>query len=82
MKIHTLIAQRKGNYPGQYAPEVLAAIDENGTDINPEFISDAYGENKESGDFSSLAIIVIEVPDDEIDKRLNPADEAVQGQVV
>jgi hypothetical protein len=82
MKIHTLIAQRGCHYPGQYAPEVLAAVDENGNEINPGFLLDAYDENKESGEFSSLAIIVIEVPDDEIDKRLNPVDEIVQGQVV
>lgn len=82
MKVKILFAQRVCGYPGQYAPEVLAAIDEYGDEENPDYIVDTLKENELTEDFTSLAIIAIEIPDAHINKRLNPTDEIVKVKVV
>ena len=38
MKLLALYAQRKERYVGQYLPVVLAAIDKNGNDENPDYL--------------------------------------------
>lgn len=82
MKLHILFGQRKCVYPDQYAPEVIAAVDEYAFDENPDYIIDTAEENEESGDFTRVAIIVVSVPDEAITARLNPPElEAVAGTV-
>ena len=38
MEIRCLFAQRHCDYDGEYAPELLAAIDEYGDDDNPSYL--------------------------------------------
>jgi hypothetical protein len=38
MKIICLFAQRKEAYPGEYAPELLSAIDDVGDTDNPDYM--------------------------------------------
>lgn len=83
MKLHILFGQRKCLYLGQYAPEAIAITDEYAFEDNPDYILNAADENRASGDFSSVAILTVEVDDDAINARLNPLKpEAVKGVVV
>lgn len=82
MKILILMGQRKCLYPEQYAPEVLEAMDENGNDDNPDFLIDAERKYLKSEEFDALAIIVVEVSDLAIERRLSPKLPAIKGKVV
>jgi hypothetical protein len=76
MKVHVLVAQRKGMYPGEYAPEVLDAISEFAADDNPAFLNDLIGnlsENTGPGkdkEFSSYAVLNLVVPDSAVEDAL------------
>lgn len=54
-KIHILIGQRKGSYPEQYAPEVLAAMDELGDLENPEYLIEEHEKYRSSNEFGASA---------------------------
>ena len=82
MKLHTLIGQRKCSYPGEYAPEALAVADENTMDVNPEWMESERKKYEDSGEFSSIAIIVIYVHDYFIDEALFPQPIVVDGLVI
>lgn len=80
MKLHILFGQRKCNYPGQYAPELIAGIDEYGQNENPEYLEGEIMKAEISTEFTALAVIIISVPDSAITARLNPPEpEAVAG---
>ena len=65
MEIICLFAQRKCQYDGEYAPELLAAIDEYWDDDNPEFIDEAKEKADKDNSFSFSKIMTITVPDKE-----------------
>jgi hypothetical protein len=80
MNIHILVGQRKAAFAGEYATEVIAAIDENGADENPEFLLNALEENRP--EFEAITIVVVQVSNAEIDKRLHPAFKPIEGTVI
>lgn len=82
MKILVLMGQRKCSYPGEYAPEALACINEYGHDENPEYLNDARKDELATNDFDSVEIITLSVPDAEIDRRLFPERAPVKADVV
>lgn len=82
MKLYVLFAQRKQRYNGQHGIETLAVADEYGSDDNPEFIHDMKAENEATGDFESLAVVTLEVPEGEIRKRLTPEEKPIPAKVV
>ena len=65
MEIICLFAQRKCSYDGEYAPELLAAIDEYGDEDNPEFIDAAKEKADKDNSLSFSKIMTITVPDKE-----------------
>ncbi len=65
MEIICLFAQRNCRYDGEYAPELLAAIDEYGDDDNPEFIDEAKEKADKDNSFAFSKIMTITVPDKE-----------------
>lgn len=65
MEIICLFAQRKCQYDGEYAPELLAAIDEYGDDDNPGFIDEAKEKADKDNSFVFSKIMTITVPDKE-----------------
>lgn len=81
MKIHVLMAQRKCDYPGQYAPEALACMSEAEFDDNPGHLREMREENIDSGEFDSVEIVELEVDGDAIDRRLFPERKPVQAAV-
>jgi hypothetical protein len=70
-----LWGQRKCSYPGQYAPELLTAIDEYANDDNPDYINDEFVKHQDSDEFDSLEIMSSLVSDKEIKSLLNPKND-------
>ena len=69
MDIICLFAQRKQRYPGQYAPELLAAIDQYGDLENPEYMIGEIEKAKNDNDIEFFRRLVITVPDSEFDSE-------------
>lgn len=65
MEIICLFAQRKCRYDGEYAPELLAAIDEYGDDDNHGYIDEAKEKADKDNSFSFSKVITITVPNKE-----------------
>lgn len=65
MKIIVLFAQRKCAYPGQYAPELLAAIDEYGNFDNPAYMLDEEAKAGADSDIEFWRRMTLVVDEDE-----------------
>jgi hypothetical protein len=85
MIIVCLFGQRKENYSGEYAPELLAAIDGYGNDDNPDYLNDEekkYRAEMEKGTFTSIKRIEIEVNDAEFDRIFHPENAPLKGNII
>lgn len=82
MNLHILMGQRKCRYEGQYAPEAIAVMDDNGYEDNPEYLDGLLQEHQDSDEFIALAIIVVNVSTQAIERRLTPQLPPIQGKVV
>ena len=82
MKLHILFGQRKCAYNGQYAPEALEIADENTMSDNGGWLPSKEDYYRETKEFSSLAVIVVKVPDYMIDYALAPKVVEVDGVIV
>ncbi len=82
IKLNILFGQRLCRYDGEYAPEALLVHDEFGTDENPEYLAENREKLAKTGEFSSLAIITVEVPFGEITRRLSPRSVPIAGTVL
>ncbi len=81
MILHVLMGQRKEDYPGQYAPEALAVIDEYGHSDNPDYMAEQKAQNL-STEFESIAVIDIDVSQSAILAILRPKPKALAGAIV
>lgn len=68
MEVRCLFAQRKCSYEGEYAPELIAAIDEYGDDENPDYLNEAQGKAEDDNDLIFAKRITITVPDEKFDE--------------
>lgn len=83
MNIHLLIGQRKEKYDGEYAPEVLEAMDEYGYNENPFcWLNEKLKEYQDTNEFEAVKIITIMVPHSEIMKQLIPNDKPITAAIV
>lgn len=82
MILHILMGQRKEAYPGEYAPEALAVIDENAHSDNPEYIAGEKAKYLGSDEFESLAVIDMEVSDASIMAILRPSAKTLRATIV
>jgi hypothetical protein len=83
MKIHLLVGQRKESYAGEFAPEVLEAIDEFGNCENAgEWLQGKMKEYRVDASFEALVIVTLEVPTLKILERLRPNNEPIVAEVV
>lgn len=67
MIITCLFGLRNCSYSGQYAPELLDAIDEVGNSDNPDFLNEKEVEYINSGEFTILKRIDVSLPDEDFD---------------
>lgn len=81
MTIECLFGQRICRYEGEYAPELLAAMDDVGYDENPDYLHDKEKEYRDSGEFSFLKRISIGVSQKEFDAVFFPKDVQITGTV-
>ena len=81
MDIIMVIAQRKCAYDGQYGPECLACMTEYEYSDNPAHIEDALANGIESGEFSSVQQITLNVDTAAIDAALFPNREPIPAAV-
>lgn len=81
MKFICLFGQRKERYLGQYAPELLAAIDEIGNDDNPLYLDTEEEKCEESGDFSILKRMTFSVNDKEFNREFYPSSKELTATV-
>lgn len=82
MKVHILYAQRNERYPGEYAPEALAVIDENGMSDNPEYMAEKKVAATKTGEFESVVVVTLEVDGAKIMAALRPAVGVIPAEVV
>jgi len=83
MTFHILVGQRKCNYPGEYAPEALAVMDENGVDENPDWLMKEQMKHEKCDEFGALTVMRVFVPDDFVEEALFPhEDQVIDGMVL
>ena len=81
MKIKILFGHRKENYEGEYAPEVLGAIDEYSHDENPQWFLDRCIKYTQDESFNIVKVVEIEVEDSDIMNALYPRTKIIGGKV-
>lgn len=67
MEIRCLFAQRKCSYEGQYAPELLAAIDEYGDEENPDYLNEEQKKAEKDNDLLFTKRITISISKEKFD---------------
>lgn len=82
MIIYVLMGQRKENYPGEYAPEALACMDDEGQSINPDYLAGKKAEADETNDFENTVIVALEANTRSILSLLRPAAAVIPAAVL
>lgn len=82
MLLYVLMGQRKCRYEGEYAPEALEVIDENGNDENPDFLVESRAKYEASKEFDSLAVIRVQVSSAAVYAILTPKSPILEGHIV
>lgn len=82
MKLFVLFGQRKCTYPGEYAMEALACMDENSQSDNPDYLDGEHAKYKQSGEFDRLSIVNLSVSEKDVRLVLYPEQQAIQASVV
>jgi hypothetical protein len=81
MNFLILIGQRKERYPGEYAPEALAVIDEVGNEENPDYMREQEAEARGSNEFTSLVVLNVGVDGGTVSRLLSNRPHAIAGQI-
>lgn len=78
MDVYLIIGQRKNRYPGEYAPEVITAIDYPTLDEQPDIIQTNLKYWRKTDEFVSVEVIKVNISDDYVDRKLDilPQDTA------
>jgi hypothetical protein len=82
MKLHVLFAQRKCDYPGQYALEALACMDENALSVNPDYMQGEYRKYKQTGEFDRLGVVELSVSEKAVREALYPEQKPIPATVI
>lgn len=81
MKLMVLYGQRKCSYPGEYALEALACLDEVGVSVNPDYLMNEQAKHEASGEFDRLSILPLAVSEQEILAILYPEKRVIEAVV-
>ena len=85
MKLYVVFAQRHCRYEGEFAPEAVEVMDEWAYDENPVWIEDKAQEARDTGEFSGVEIIAVNIGKkglEAIDERLRRTPLEIEGDVV
>lgn len=77
MKIYMLWGQRICSYEGEYAPELICAVDELTEMSNSEYLRGEKKRCEESKEFSFIAVAVANIPDELIERILRPENKVL-----
>lgn len=80
--LFVLFGQRKCDYPGQYALDALACMDENGQSDNPDYLEGELGKYEQSGEFDRLSIVELAVNEKDVRSVLYPELKTIPAAVV
>ena len=70
MEMFFLVAQRKSDYHGQYAPEVLEAFTEADDEANPDFRAEKVAEHRQDAEFDRLTWVTAELDGESMQKQV------------
>ena len=82
MLIKVIFAQEKESYPGEYAPTALEIVTEYDYDENPEWFDKKLIKYRNIPVYTHVAVINIEIKDEDLDTRLFPNDTTMDGKIV
>ncbi|MEA8592217.1 hypothetical protein PZT57_26585 [Pseudomonas aeruginosa] len=82
MKLFVLFGQRKCDYPGEFALEALACMDEVGQSDNPDYLNGELAIREGSCEFDRLSIVELSVSEKDIRRVLYPEDQAISATVI
>jgi len=82
MLIKVIFAQEKESYPGEYAPTALEIVTEYYYDENPEWFDKKLIKYRNIPVYTHVAVINIEIKDEDLDARLFPNHTTMHGKIV
>jgi hypothetical protein len=82
MLIKVLFAQEKESYPGEYAPTALEVVTEYDYDENPDWLDKILIKYRNTPEYTHVAVIDIEINDEDLDARLYPNETTIDGKIV
>lgn len=82
MKLHVLYGQRKCRYPGEYALEALACMDDVGNSDNPDYLEGELAKYEASDEFERLRVITLSLSESAVMGVLFPELQAIPTTVL
>ena len=84
LDVTLLVMHRNESYPGQFAPEVLAVVDELTLDVNPEWWTEEIAKQKASigDDASAWAEVTVRLPVETLMSALYPTIAPLNANIV
>lgn len=82
MKLHVLYGQRKCRYPGEYALEALACMDDAGNSDNPGYLEGELAKYEASDEFERLRVLTLSVSEGAVLGALFPELQAIPATVL
>lgn len=82
MKLHVLYGQRKCRYPGKYALEALACMDDVGNSDNPDYLEGELAKYEASDEFERLRVITLSLSEGAVMAALFPELQAIPTTVL
>lgn len=82
MKLHVLYGQRKCRYPGEYALEALACMDDVGNSDNPDYLEGELAKYEASDEFERLRVITLSLSESAVMGALFPELQAIPTTVL
>ena len=82
MNLYVLFGQRICSHPGEYALEALACATQADMDGNPDYIPEQEAKYTASKEFDRLAVITLNVSENDIRAIMYPENKPVAATVV
>jgi len=82
MLIKVIFAQEKESYPGEYAPTALEVVTEYDYDENSDWLDKKLIKYRNTPEYTHVAVIDIEIKDEDLDARLFPNETTIDGKIV
>ena len=82
MLIKVIFAQEVESYPEEYAPTALEVVTEYDYDENPEWLDKKLIKYRNTPEYTHVAVIDIEINDEDLDARLYPNETTIDGKIV